>query len=242
MTFPHFNLRKDVLTAIDVLEGRLRGERVTREQLIRVREIIRSHQQAEASEASHVPTPLVAPIPEPVAKHGEEYRVDPQIAEFVARGIQASEEIAARQFTADRRWVILENEIPAEDLTVDTLALVTTRRIRRMLRSLASEARENKLEARPLSERFSWCIDVQYEIIERLPVRPDETSSFLQALLADMLQAARAGKRVGGAWGEVRVYGASDLILTVTPVQETDAEGIASARSTRFTRLRRERT
>jgi hypothetical protein len=140
----------------------------------------------------------------------EKYAVSVEIAQFVLRGIHAAEEFARRQLSADRGWLELDHQVPTEGLTVGTLVPMVTHRLARMFRSLASEARENGLALRPLTEGASWSLDLQFNVLERLPVRPDETSEFLRALLRDILHSAGEGRIISGRWGEVQFRSSSN--------------------------------
>jgi hypothetical protein len=169
----------------------------------------------------------------------EEFLVSGKIVDFVLRGIQATSEIASRQFAADERWAALADLLPPQDLSTPLLRQAITRRIRRMFRSLASEAREDRSQMRLLASTSSWSIDVQYEIIERLPIRPDETSEFLRVLLLDIWTALKSGVRIGGGWGQLRIGAEGKLMLAVAPRRELEEPALAST-PVRFTRIRRD--
>ena len=169
----------------------------------------------------------------------EEFLVSAEIADFVLRGVQATSEIANRQFAADERWAALADLLPPQDPSTPLLRQAITRRVRRMFRSLASEAREDGSQMRLLAGTSSWSIDVQYEIIERLPIRPDETSEFLRALLLDISMALRSGVRIGGGWGHLQISADGELTLAVAPRRELE-ELVQASTPVRFTRIRRD--
>jgi hypothetical protein len=167
------------------------------------------------------------------------YSVSSLLADFVLRGIQACEEIAKQQLGNDHRWQAIQREIPAEELGPDFLITLVTRRLHRMFRSLASAARDDGFSYRMLSNGASWAIDVQYDLIDRFPVRPDETSEFLRALLIDVFNGARAGRRITGRWGEVQIAGKNELILSIVPPSSSRDEAVTPPSTVHFTRVRR---
>jgi hypothetical protein len=171
----------------------------------------------------------------------EKYLVGVGIAEFVLRGIHATEEVARQQLSADRRWLALESQVPTLGLTVGALVPLVTHRLFRLFRSLASEAREDGLALRPLTEGESWSLDLQFNILERLPVRPDETSEFLRALLLDVLSSTREGRTISGSWGEVQFRSSNDPELVVVPSPKTQVENTTTPSPVRFSRVRRSR-
>jgi hypothetical protein len=172
------------------------------------------------------------------SKSVEEFLVSGQVTDFVLRGVQATSEIANRQFAADERWAALADLLPTQDPSTPLLRQAITRRVRRMFRSLASEAREDGSQMRLLAGTASWSIHVQYEIIDRLPIRPDETSEFLRALLLDISTALRSGVRIGGGWGYLQISAEGELTLAVAPRGELEDFARASS-PVRFTRIRR---
>lgn len=169
----------------------------------------------------------------------ERYTVSERVAQFVLRGIHAAEQVAWRQLGADRRWLALERQVPTEDLTVGGLVPLVTRRLLRMFRSLASEAREDGLAFRPLTEGESWSLDVQFGILDRLPVRPDETSEFLRVLLLEIVHSAREGRTISGRWGEVQFRSTNVPELVIVPSPRTQVESTVTASPVRFSRVRR---
>lgn len=169
----------------------------------------------------------------------EKYAVSLRIAEFVLRGIHAAEQVARWQLGGDPHWAALEREVPTETLTTGRLAPWVTRRLLRMFRSLASEAREEGLEFRPLTEGRSWSLDVQFGILDRLPVRPDETSQFLRELLQEIANSEREGKTITGGWGEVQFRGADVPGLVIVPSTRTQVENTVTPSPARFSRVRR---
>ena len=185
--------------------------------------------------------PVVPDYPQkPLPAVYERYSVSSGVANFVLRGIHANEEIAKQQLGADHRWQAIEREIPAEELGTDFLTPLVTRRLHRMFRSLASSARDEGLSSRSLSNGASWAIDVQFDIIDRFPVRPDETSEFLRALLVDVLEGARAGRQITGSWGELQVRDKNRLFLSIASPPASNDEAVSAPSTVRFTRVKRE--
>jgi hypothetical protein len=169
----------------------------------------------------------------------ERYTVSVRMAQFVLRGIHAAEQVARRQLGADPHWLALERQIPTENLSADGLVPWVTRRLLRMFRSLASEAREDGLPYRPLMEGGTWSLDVQFGILDRLPVRPDETSEFLRVLLLEILEAARAGGIISGRWGEVEFRSTNVPTLVIVPAARAQVESTATVSPVQFSRVRR---
>jgi hypothetical protein len=177
--------------------------------------------------------------PERPLEGKERYSVSSTVTNFVFRGIRASEEIAKQQLGTDHRWQALEREIPAEEFGTDLLTSLVTRRLHRMFRSLASAARDGGLLSRSLSNGASWAIDVQYDLIDRFPVRPDETSEFLRALLVDVFQGTRAARRITGGWGEIQIRNENELVMRIAATPAPHDEAVNSPSTVRFTRVRR---
>jgi hypothetical protein len=169
----------------------------------------------------------------------ERYTVSVRIAQFVLRGIHAAEQVARRQLSADPHWLALERLVPTETLTASGLVPWVTRRLLRMFRSLASEAGEDGLAFRSLMEGESWSLDVQFGILDRLPVRPDETSEFLRVLLREIVDSAREGGTISGRWGEVQFRSANVPGLVIVPSTRTQVESTVTVSPVRFSRVRR---
>ena len=201
------------------------------------RELVEQLDPAKTRAEATRPIETVDVVSRVPTKSPEEFLISSRVTDFVLRGIHATSEIASRQLATDDRWAALADLLPPQDLSALHVRQATTRRVRRMFRSLASQTREDGSKMRLLAGASSWSIDIQYEILDRLPVRPDETSEFLRALLLDISTALKSGVPVAGGWGHLQISADGELTLAVAPSREPE-DFVQTRSAARFTRIR----
>lgn len=164
-------------------------------------------------------------------KPPSDYIASDEVAEFVARGLRASDEVALRAVRPNIPVLFkgARKEISAEELKKQIAATFT-----RLLRATASEVRSSKRSERVISEGSSWATDLQYEIADQFPVRPDDTTPFLHVLLSDVAAAVGKEKRLGGDWGRVAFDGNDKLVMRLNPTWRASVPP-RSRRETEFT-------
>jgi hypothetical protein len=141
--------------------------------------------------------------------------VSTKVAQYVAHGLDDKDQIAHRDITQDKVIKALLAAVPKEDLSIEELRDVVSDRLRGMFRTLAVFASDEGKFVRPVASRDNWSNDIQYEITDRLPVRPSEAGEFLHALLSDVRAGLSKGKRLGGAWGELHLAGSGALTMNI---------------------------
>jgi hypothetical protein len=165
-----------------------------------------------------------------------EYVAGEPVAEFVARGIDASDNIANEKAPRPDFLAALKNALPKEEISQEELRKQIGDRFTRLLRAVASEVRDSRREERVISEGDTWSTDLQFEIVDQFPIRPDETTPFLHALLFDVVAAVAADKNLGGDWGELAIDGGDKLIMRLNAGWRRNPPA-ENRRGTQFTTL-----
>ena len=155
------------------------------------------------------------------------------VTKYVLHGIEAAEQVAQSLPRPDD----LVPEAPKLEFTPEEIEIHVSNQVRRMLRTIASIERERRKKERALTNGDSWTIDVQYYIIERFPLRPDETGDFLNALRRDILTAVEHGRPLAGDWWRVVSRGTLGLWLQIDEKRVApDASAISESNPLRVTR------
>lgn len=145
------------------------------------------------------------------------WRVSEPVAGFVARGVAAVEALGATSDIQIDGWEKLGHLLPEGSVDTETLRTRVTERVREMLRTLASDLRASGSTKRSVAGPEGWEIELQYAITDRLPVRPDETSEFLDALLVDATEALAVRRSISGAWGALALDDDGRIELVLKP-------------------------
>lgn len=146
-----------------------------------------------------------------------EYVASAEVAQFVRRGMNAHEEIAAERAEGLEFLTRLKSAMSSDEVSLHELRVQSADRFTQMLSVLASQARDSHRSERPIAEGSTWSTDVQYEIVSQFPVRPDETELFLHTLLSDVVAAASESRNLGGDWGEVGFGDGGKLVMRLNP-------------------------
>lgn len=133
-----------------------------------------------------------------------------QLVSFTERGVQSLIEAAAEAQTQTPNFPISEK--PTREELTQSISV----RLERMLSTLGKRARQEGHAQLPISETGRFKLSVQYEILDRLPVRPDEGGEFFAHLYSEIVSFLHMGGHLGGAWGEVAER-ANDLYLMIKP-------------------------
>ena len=153
-----------------------------------------------------------------------------ELVEHLERGLRALIDVS------DLERFGLPNVDIDPSLANDELAEVITIRIERMLATLGGREMYSGTKEIAISEHGRFSLRLQFEILDRLPIRPDETTDFFSMLYSEIVAFLKAGGRLGGAWGEVVEHDNELYLRTLSASILTDEnwEPVASVEGDMF--------
>ncbi|SEN34153.1 hypothetical protein [Bradyrhizobium sp. OK095] len=103
-------------------------------------------------------------------------------------------------------------------------------RLQRIMATIGNRQRYGIEGAWPLAKGGQFSLVFQHLVLDRLPIRPDDSSRFFSLLLTELMQWLESGQQIGGSWGRLRIDHEL-ILLEISPRQSvTKIEGRARAK------------
>jgi hypothetical protein len=148
--------------------------------------------------------PAKLPVPQPPS----DFIPSATLVEYWRQGLNAHRANARRISRSSQSDRFLESQ------TKEELARAFSLRLRRMLSVIGNRQRYGIEDYKHIGagERFS--LEVQYQVLDRIQILPDEATEFFSLLYAELSQYLSYGGKLGGSWGELVLRDGSLELMT----------------------------
>jgi hypothetical protein len=161
-----------------------------------------SHSRATAQQISQV-EPAKLPVPQPPS----DFIPSAGLVNFWRRGLEAHSAAARLNSRSERRIEFWETQ------TTEELARAFSLRIRRMFSVIGNRERYGIEDFKTVGSDRRFSLPVQYQILDSVQIRPDESSEFFSLLYDELAQYLSYGGRLAGSWGDLVLrYGRLELV------------------------------
>ena len=139
-----------------------------------------------------------------------------ELVNFWRRGLEAHRAEARRTVRNDPHLRFLESQSTGD------LRRAFAIRMKRLFSVVGNRHRYGMDDFEAVGAHGRFSLEMQYQILDRIQIRPDESTEFFSLLYTEMANYLSAGGKLGGSWGELVLRGGA---IQLSPNKPEDDAG-----------------